>query len=53
VANPINNYTVSFYIGKYAHWTETYAGEDGPLTLDYWSLKEDSAKLHAHTGMQM
>lgn len=48
VANPINNYTVSFYIGKYAHWTDTYAGEAGPLTIDYWSLKEDSAKARPH-----
>lgn len=48
VANPINNYTVSFYIGKYAHWTDSYNGEDGPLTIDYWSLKEDSAKARPH-----
>lgn len=48
VANPINNYTVSFYIGKYAHWTDTYNGENGPLTLDFWSLKEDSAKARPH-----
>ena len=48
VANPINNYTVSFYIGKYAHWTDTYNGEKGPLTLDFWSLKEDSAKARPH-----
>ncbi len=48
VANPINNYTVSFYIGKYAHWTDTYNGENGPLTIDYWSLKEDSAKARPH-----
>ena len=48
VANPINNYTVTFYIGKYAHWTDTYNGENGPLTIDYWSLKEDSAKARPH-----
>ncbi|RZK54455.1 MAG: M1 family peptidase, partial [Pedobacter sp.] len=48
VSNPINNYTVSFYIGKYAHWTETYNGEKGPLTLDFWSLKEDSAVARPH-----
>lgn len=48
VANPINNYNVSFYIGKYAHWTDTYKGENGPLTLDFWSLKEDSAKARPH-----
>jgi aminopeptidase N len=48
VANPINNYSVSFYIGKYAHWTETYQGEKGPLSLDFWSLKEDSAVARPH-----
>jgi aminopeptidase N len=48
VANPINNYDVSFYIGKYAHWTDTYQGEEGPLTIDYWSLKQDSVKARAH-----
>lgn len=48
VANPINNYTVSFYIGKYAHWTDTYEGENGPLSLDFWSLKEDSTKARPH-----
>jgi len=48
VGNPINNYTVSFYIGKYAHWTDSYQGESGPLTIDYWSLKEDSAVARPH-----
>jgi aminopeptidase N len=48
VANPINNYTIAFYIGKYAHWTDTYEGEKGPLTLDFWSLKEDSAVARPH-----
>lgn len=48
VSNPINNYNVTFYIGKYAHWTDTYAGENGPLSIDYWALKEDSAKARPH-----
>ena len=48
VANPINNYNITFYIGKYAHWTDLYKGEDGDLTLDYWSLKADSAKARPH-----
>lgn len=48
VGNPINNYTVSFYIGKYAHWSDSYKGENGPLTIDYWSLKEDSAVARPH-----
>jgi aminopeptidase N len=48
VANPINNYDVSFYIGKYSHWTDTYQGENGPLTIDYWALQQDSAKARSH-----
>jgi aminopeptidase N len=48
VANPINNYDVSFYIGKYSHWTDTYAGENGPLTIDYWALQQDSTKARPH-----
>lgn len=48
VSNPINNYNVSFYIGKYAHWTDIYKGENGPLTIDFWSLKEDSAIARPH-----
>jgi aminopeptidase N len=48
VGNPINNYSVSFYIGKYAHWSDTYKGEEGNLSLDFWSLKEDSTKARPH-----
>lgn len=48
VSNPINNYNVTFYIGKYAHWTDQYAGEKGNLSIDYWSLKEDSTKARPH-----
>lgn len=48
VSNPINNYNVSLYIGKYAHWTDHYKGENGSLSLDFWSLKEDSTKARPH-----
>jgi len=48
VSNPINNYSVTFYIGNYAHWTDTYKGENGDLSIDYWSLKEDSVKARPH-----
>ncbi|MBC7568091.1 MAG: M1 family metallopeptidase [Pedobacter sp.] len=48
VSNPINNYNVTFYIGKYAHWKDSYAGEKGPLSIDYWSLDEDSTKARPH-----
>lgn len=48
VANPINNYNVTFYVGKYAHWSDQYQGEKGNLSLDYWALKEDSVKARPH-----
>ncbi|KIO76623.1 peptidase M1 [Pedobacter lusitanus] len=48
VSNPINNYNITFYIGKYAHWTDLYKGENGDLTLDYWALKADSAVARPH-----
>ena len=48
VSNPINNYNITFYIGKYAHWTDTYKGENGNLTLDFWSLATDSALAKPH-----
>jgi len=48
VSNPINNYNVALYIGKYAHWSDIYVGEKGKLSLDYWSLKTDSTKARPH-----
>jgi aminopeptidase N len=48
VASPINNYDVTFYIGDYAHWTDEYQGEKGELSLDYWSLKQDSLIARSH-----
>jgi aminopeptidase N len=44
VVDPINNYDISFYIGKYVHWGEIYKGEKGDLTLDYWVLDSNLAK---------
>jgi aminopeptidase N len=38
VTNPINNYDVAPYIGRYAHYSDAYEGEDGHLTLDFWPL---------------
>lgn len=45
VTNPINNYNVSLNIGDYTHVEETYAGEKGPLSLDYYVLKENKNKI--------
>jgi hypothetical protein len=33
VENPINNYNIIPYIGKYVNWTETYEGEKGKLDV--------------------
>ena len=38
VSSPINNYGISVNAGRYAHYAEVYAGEAGPLTLDFWPL---------------
>ena len=38
VSSPINNYAVAANAGTYAHFSDTYAGERGELTLDYWPL---------------
>jgi aminopeptidase N len=47
VVNPINNYNIIPYIGKYVRWSETYLGEKGELTCDYWVLdyELDKAKI--------
>lgn len=44
VANPINNYGVNINIGDYAHFSEIYKGEKGPLDCNYYVLKEDLDK---------
>ncbi|MGN6196196.1 MAG: M1 family metallopeptidase [Ginsengibacter sp.] len=44
VVSPINNYDITFYIGKYVHFGEIYPGEKGPLTMDYWVLDSNLQK---------
>jgi len=44
VVNPINNYDIVPYIGKYLSWHEDYAGEKGKLDCDYWVLDYDLEK---------
>ena len=39
VSNPINGYNVAVNAGTYAHFSDTYKGEKGTLTLDFWPLK--------------
>ncbi|GAC1374093.1 MAG: M1 family metallopeptidase [Hymenobacter sp.] len=50
VRSPINNYDVALNVGDFRHFADTYAGEQGPLTLDYWVLPEHLAKAKAQFG---
>jgi aminopeptidase N len=38
VVSPINNYSVSVNAGTYAHIADSFNGEAGTLTMDYWPL---------------
>lgn len=55
VVNPINNYNIIPYIGKYTHWQEHYPGEKGKLDCDFWVMEYnlEKAKLHFKQVFQM
>jgi cyclophilin family peptidyl-prolyl cis-trans isomerase len=45
VSYPINNYCVTFNIGKYAHFSDEYVRADGEkLTMDYYVLPKNLEK---------
>ncbi|MFN0015304.1 MAG: M1 family metallopeptidase [Saprospiraceae bacterium] len=44
VKNPINNYGVNLNIAVYEHFADTFQGERGLLTLDYYVLPENLDK---------
>ncbi|WP_443938709.1 M1 family metallopeptidase [Pedobacter sp. MW01-1-1] len=44
VLNPISNYCIIPYIGKYVNFKEAYAGEKGKLDLNYWVLDYNYTK---------
>lgn len=44
VSNPISNYVVNINIADYAHFSEVFDGEKGPLVCDYYVLRENLAK---------
>ncbi len=49
VSYPINNYNVTLYAGRYAHFHEYYVAMDGDsLDLDYYVLPEHLAKAKQH-----
>ena len=50
VSNPINNYDIEANIGKYSHISDSYAGEKGKLSLDYWVLSYNVDKAKKQFG---
>lgn len=44
VKNPINNYNIIPYIGKYKHFSDTLNGENGILPLEYYVLNYNIEK---------
>jgi len=40
-ANPINNYDVTFYLGKYSHFSDTITNQLGKYPLDFYPLVYD------------
>ncbi|MEO7983908.1 MAG: M1 family metallopeptidase, partial [Bacteroidota bacterium] len=57
VKNPINNYNIVPYIGKYVHFSDNYIGENSAgsggeknLSLDYWVLDYNVEKAKKQFG---
>jgi aminopeptidase N len=50
VKNPINNYNIIPYIGKYVNWNETYAGLRGKLDCNYWVMDYSLQKSKQQFG---
>lgn len=48
VINPINNYNIVPYIGKYITWHKDYNGLKGKLDCDFWVLDYNLDKAKAH-----
>lgn len=44
VSNPINNYDVEANLGNYVHFGDSYNGEKGKLTTDFWVLDYNIGK---------
>ncbi len=55
VRSPINNYGVEVNAGSYAHFSDTYKGEKGVLTMDFWPLAYhlDTAKAQFRQAKPM
>lgn len=53
VVNPISNYCIIPYIGKYVNFKEQYAGEKGKLDLNYWVLDYNLGKASTYMPDQV
>lgn len=53
VVNPISNYCIIPYIGKYVNFNEIYNGEKGPLTVNYWVLDYNLKKAKNYMPTQV
>ncbi len=53
VVNPIANYCIIPYIGKYVNFKESYAGEKGKLDVNYWVLDYNLAKAKTYMPDQV
>lgn len=48
VTNPINNYNIVPYIGKYVNFNDEFKGEKGRLDIGYWVLDYNLEKAKEH-----
>jgi aminopeptidase N len=53
VVNPISNYCIIPYIGKYVNFKEKYAGEKGSLDVNYWVLDYNEKKAKTYMPDQV
>ncbi len=53
VENPINNYNIIPYIGKYVNFSETYLGLKGELDLNYWVLDYNLEKARGYLPQEV
>jgi aminopeptidase N len=53
VVNPISNYCIIPYMGKYVNFKEVYKGEKGPLSVNYWVLDYNLNKAKTYMPDQV
>jgi len=46
--NPVNIYNITFYAGKYEHFSDTMLTPDGILELDYYVLPQNLSRAKEH-----